>query len=325
MGQAKNHLNTMNSSVNQESLGKLLEKFSGKIIEHESLRDHSLLKVGGVADYFFIADTIKELMEIEIWAKAANLPTRIIGGASQCIFSDYGFPGLIIKNNAQKVVFLHDKNQAIVESGISGKVLAMAAASQDLGGVEFLSGMAGTLGGAVYNNYVASLPRSLAAGFSRSTTTNDYIKKITVLNNQAEIVTYKPNWLHSRPGQTRLRQMTVKPIILTLTLQLFRSRKDDIMRRLAIFQNNSVKDKSVTSEIFFNSANQTAEELIKRSNAWKLKVGQARVFKEMPNRIINLGGAKAQDIRALIDTIRQVVLEKTDVMLEVAIEYIGEW
>jgi len=305
--------------------GTLVDRFGSRVREHEVMRDHTPLGVGGVADFFLRVESIDELIDAVTCARESSTPFTVIGGGSQCVFSDFGYPGIVIENHASGHVCAINKSQIIVESGASARSLAFGAASHDLGGLEFLASYSGSIGGAVYSNYMVDNRTLHTTGFVRSSAINDYCKKVTVLNKQSEIVTYNPSWLRSARHTTRLRTQSRETILLTMTFQLFSSKKEEIVRKLSLYSAQHFPDKKISAMVFIDPLTTSAHKVIVQSGAHKLRVGNARLCKESPNRIQTVGDAQAADVRALIDSVRQRVFDKCNVMLEDALDYIGEW
>lgn len=303
----------------------LLNRFGGRVREHEVMRDHAPLRVGGVADYFLSVTTIDECIDAVTCARESSLPFTVIGGATQCIFSDFGYPGIVIENKAHGHVFIPNKSQIIVQSGTPARSVAFACATYDFGGLEFLASCSGSMGGAVYSNFAADNHALQEKGFVRTSALNEYCKKITVLNKQSEIVTYNQSWLHSANRSTRLRNQSRDTILLTMTFQLFSSKKEEIMRKLSLYSTRNYPDSALSAMVFIDPPTISATQLIVQSGAVKLRVGNARMFPASPNRVQTVGDAQASDVRALIDAVRQRVFEKCNIMLEDALDFIGEW
>lgn len=315
-----------------------------KIREHVVMRDYNTFKVGGVADYFLEVKEVDELVKAVRTAFSLKIPYFILGNGSNILFSDYGFPGLVIKNSTSNIAIMQEKSQAIVDSGVMLGQLIMKLASADLGGLEFLYGIPGTVGGATYGN----------AG-AWGSTIGDYLKNITLLESDPEtgipkIVQCEASWMDFGYRTSKLKKMKNinKPVILTVRLQLARSQKEEIMRKLNVYQSKRGKSQPIghsAGSIFKNpipkeltnvtgagtknmpefAKERTAGYLLEASGAKKSKVGLAEVSNAHANFIVNHDGAKAADIRTLIEEMREKVNQKFGIILEEEIEYIGQW
>jgi len=322
----------------------LAEIIKNHFKEHEVIRDYTVLKIGGVADYFFEAKTVEDLIKSVKAAKKAELPYFLLGSGSNIIFSDYGFPGLVIKNSTSSISFLNDQSQVIADSGVQLTKLILAATSNNLSGLEFLFGVPGTIGGSLYNNAGAY---SLSLG--------DYIKQATVLlpgkkDEDPKIMQLDHDWFDFGYRTSKLKKITgmQKPIVLTIKFQLAQNRQEEIMRRLSSYKlkrENSQPAENLSSSIFRNpipeglenvsgkgsvgmpeiSKERTAGYLLDKSGAKRLKVGGAKVSSKHANFIINASNAKAHEVRKLIEDMRAIVQKKYNVSLEEEIEYIGQW
>lgn len=311
--------------------------------EHVVMREHTTLRVGGVADYFFEAKTIDDLIRAVRAAFDLKIPYFILGNGSNILFSDYGFAGLVIKNSSSHIAIMKEKSQAIVDSGVLLSRLIMELASRDLAGLEFLYGIPGTVGGALYGN---------AGAWGNAI--GDYLKNITVLESDPEtgiprVAQYDGSWMEFSYRDSKLKRMKKnKPVILAARFQLSQNQKEEIIRRL-----NSVKEKREKSQpvgysagsIFRNPLSRemakmtgrgsrnmpefpkerTAGYMLDQAGVKKLKIGSAEVSRMHANFILNRDGAKATEVRSLIEDMREKVNQKFGVVLKEEIEYVGQW
>lgn len=289
------------------------------------LRDYVSLKVGGVADYFYVATNIDELTRAVTAAYKNQMPYFILAGGYNIVPSDSGFPGLVIKNESSGIVFGSDLSTAIVDSGVRIGKLINLAAGHDLGGLEFLFGVPGTIGGAVYGN---------AGAFNYEI--GDFVKSVTLLMPQdGKILTAtKPAvWVNFSYRNSRFKtdykDQIFKPVILTVTLQLVQRRKDEIMR--LVHDNlqqkrryQPLEEKSAGS-FFKNPDKYAAGYLLEEAGAKKLRVGGAAFSKKHANFLVNRKNATANEVRELAEKAKELVSEKYNIPLEEEIEYIGRW
>ena len=133
-------------------LSKLKSTLGEEVFENEPLSKHTTLGIGGPARYFFRAKTVSDLILAIQTAIKNKIPYLVLGNGSNVVVSDKGFSGLCVKNEARNLSFIKEKAQAIADSGVPLSRLIAEAASFDLGGLEFLYGIPGTVGGAVVSN-----------------------------------------------------------------------------------------------------------------------------------------------------------------------------
>lgn len=322
---------------------KITEIIPG-IREHVVMRDFTTWHVGGVADYFLEVFSIDDLLRATRYAVANKIPYFILGNGSNILFSDYGFPGLVIKNLTSNIALLHEKSQIIADSGVTLSRLIMEAASNDLAGLEFLYGVPGTVGGALYSN----------AG-AWGSAISDYVKNITFLkidpkDGIPKIFRYDSSWMEFGYRTSKLKSMKtrLKPVILSVKFQFSRNQKEEIMRRLNLVTEKRQQSQPVgfsAGSVFRNPIpkelenitgrgtksmpelpiERTAGFMLDQAGAKNLKAGQAEVSSKHANFIINKDGAKATDIRTLIEEMREKVRQKYGITLEEEIEYVGQW
>ncbi|MCX6706138.1 MAG: FAD-binding protein [Candidatus Woesebacteria bacterium] len=128
---------------------KILQKLSG-VQKNVLLKDYTTYKIGGPAEYFFIAKTKEDLILTLKSAKDLKLPVFILGGGSNLLISDKGFKGLVIKINISRISL--SGNKAFVGAGVDLTKLAYLSADRGLSGLEWATGIPGTVGGAIYGS-----------------------------------------------------------------------------------------------------------------------------------------------------------------------------
>ena len=123
-----------------------------KILRNELLKHHTSLRIGGPADYFCIPKNRAELLEALKFAKEKKLRLAIMGAGTNLLALDSGFRGLVIKLfGGINDVKIH-RPKAQVGAGVALSKLLLILARKGLGGLEFLAGIPGSIGGAVYMN-----------------------------------------------------------------------------------------------------------------------------------------------------------------------------
>lgn len=292
------------------------------------LSRHCSLKVGGMADYFFTAYNIADLVHAVSLAYGLGLPSFVLGGGYNVVPSDEGFAGLVVQNRSSNIVFSPEFSTVIVDSGVNLSKLINMAAGRDLGALEFLFGVPGTVGGAIYGN---------AGGFGHEI--GDFVKSVTLLlpkEGKMTVVRHSPEWMNFSYRSSKLKsdytKEKQKPIILTATLQLAARRKDEILRLMQ--ENIQAKKKTqpldeISAGSFFKNPGagkeMAAGYLLEQSGAKGLRVGGAGFSKKHANFLINRKNATAVDIAALASAAKERVENKFGVALKEEVEYIGKW
>ena len=301
---------------------KLLKLFGKKIKSNELLADYSTMKVGGPARFLYIAENIEELVKIVSFANENKIQNIIIGAGSNVIFGDDGYNGLVIVNRASNIVFMPQKGEVIVDSGAPLAKLIIEAANRDLGGMENLYGIPGTVGGAVYGNAGANGVEICS-----------FLKSITLLTHDNKIVRYKPEWLRALYRNTKIKNMRKKhlntPLILSCKFQLTHNKKEDITKKIkdiiTIRKEKQPYEKPSAGSIFRNLGTQkekTAGFILDQVGAKKLKTNGAEVSKKHANFIINNNNAKASEILFLIQEMKKLAHDLYGVELEEEVEII---
>jgi|GEM_PF-91995 len=244
----------------------LRERLGDGLKISESLKPYTTMKVGGPADFFYVAKTIDELVPAVTAAWERNLAYFIFSGGSNVLISDYGFPGLVIKNETNNLVFLGEKSQVIADSGTPLGYFISQCTSRGLSGLEWASGIPGTVGGAVYGNMAAWKNETIKLvkaatvlvppewkGRSKPVRRSGFaderlgrparLPRETWGNDVAppRILTVKPSWFQAHYRTTKLKEMAAKgetriPVILTVRFQMTRRRQDEVIKSLQYYQ-----------------------------------------------------------------------------------------
>lgn len=306
---------------------ELRERLGDNLDFNVLLKNHSTIGAGGVSDYFYLAKNVNELVKCIKEADKLNIPFVVIGGGSNILFSDSGFKGMVIKNLSDNIVINTDLGEIIVDSGITVSKLLNQLSSNRLGGIEFMVGIPGTIGGAIYGN----------AG-SKNQYIGDYIKSITVLdkiNGEIKILKRSREWMEFSYRSSKLKRVKgqqFNPIILTVHMRLAQKRNDEIAKRMKdnlVYRQSSQPIGEKTCGSWFKNPGKLPEQaagyLLDKSGAKKIRFGGASVSKKHANFIINKKDATSDDLRKVAEKARELVFNSYDIKLEEEIEYLGEW
>jgi len=276
------------------------------------LAPYTTFKIGGPADWFCEAFSEKELLEAVKFAQEKKLPYFILGGGSNVLVSDLGFRGVVIKmDNGEWIM---DNGKITAGAGITLDKLVNIATENSLSDLEFAAGIHGTLGGAVVGN---------AGAWQESF--GDKVERVKILDENGQI-----KWLNHDECQFAYRQSRFKKskeIVLEVELNLKRGDKDEIESEMAINlkkRGGQPKEPSAGS-IFVNPKPQSAGDLIEKCGLKGKQIGEAKISEKHANFIVNLGGAKAQDVLKLIALAREEVKKKFDLNLKTEIIFLGEF
>lgn len=285
------------------------------------LSRYSTIQIGGNARYFSEPTSLAELQALLLFAREEGLAVLGIGKGSNILFPDEGFPGLVI-------TFIHFDFERLVcdpqsftvtaSSGVNLYRLALAARDAGLGGVEFLSHIPGTVGGALVMN----------AGFSRipgrKMEIGDFVEEVTVMTPEGEVRRLGRNALEFGYRRSNLAGL----IILEARLKLFPAKPEEIQAEIkASFEyRNRVQDLRYPSagSVFKNPGGSqgSSGQMIEKVGLKGKRIGGAMISDRHANFIVNVGGAKASEVLALIRLAQERVLERFGVRLEPEIRII---
>lgn len=286
-----------------------------------SLARYSTFQIGGNARFFSEPASLEELRFLLDFARTEELPFLAIGKGSNILFPDDGFPGLVITfihfapNN---IVFDEEREGVTASSGVNLYRLALAARDAGFGGLEFLSHIPGTLGGALMMN----------AGFSRlpgqKREIGDWVEEVTVITSEGELRCLKREELLFHYRETSLEGM----IILEARLKLYRAKPEKIQEEIqACFRyRNGVQDLRYPSagSVFKNPQGKqgSSGQLIDKVGLKGKKIGGAMISDRHANFIVNIGGARSTHVKDLITLAQDRVLETFGIHLEPEIRII---
>ena len=285
----------------------------GKVIENIDLKKYTTYKAGGIGRVLVIPKDIESLQKLFNYINKNNIKYKMLGLGSNLIFGDDIYEGILIKLDEFNDVNISGTTIR-VGAGYSLIKLSLLAARNDLAGLEFASGIPGTVGGAIYMN----------AGAYKSDM-GYIVKEIKVLTPDNEIITmsnkeldfhYRTSYLQKNPGY----------ICLEATLNLYKGDRNAILdvirdRKKRRMETQPLEFPSAGS-VFRNPPDDFAGRLIEELGYKGKKIGGAMVSTKHANFIINVGNAKGNDIKKLVLEIQEKVKEKYDIELKVEQEFV---
>ena len=286
----------------------------GKYLENESLSKYTTYKVGGTAKVIVSPKSREKLVLLLKELKEKNIKYMILGNGSNTLFSDKEYDGVIIKLDLfDKITYY--RNLVKAEAGVNLIKLSYQTVKRGLAGLEFASGIPGTVGGAVFMN----------AGAYKSDM--GYVtKSIEVLTPKLEIITMTNKELNFH-YRTSFLQKHKGYICLEATFQLRKNDKDLLQeivedRKRRRLESQPLEYPSAGS-VFRNPENNFAGKLIEDLGLKGYTVGGAKVSEKHANFIVNHNNAKAEDIKTIIDKIQKEVKEKYDIDLKCEQEFVN--
>ena len=291
-----------------------------------SLKNYTTFKIGGPAKYFFAAKTKGDLIEAVSVAKKLRLPFFILGGGSNLLISDDGFKELVIKIENLKLKI--ENSKLIVDAGVSLSKLVDISTKRGLTGLEWAVGIPGTVGGAVFGN---------AGAFQKSM--KNVVKKVEVFDTK-ELRIENYGLRDCRFGyKDSVFKRNKNLIILSVALKLKKGKKSEIKKKIKEYLNyrketqplnypsaGSVFKNPSPSQVFLKKFGRasgfSAGELIQKCGLKGKKIGQVQISEKHANFIVNLGNARAKDVKKLINLAKKEVKKKFKINLEEEIQFL---
>ncbi len=298
----------------QHVLIRLRELFGERLLLDEPLARYTSARIGGPADAYLPVYTRRELATAARMAWAHEVPLFILGGGSNILISERGVRGLVIHNRTDYVAF--DGARVTADAGVSTIRLARRCAKRGLSGLEWAIGIPGTLGGAVFGN--------AGAHGSDMSSVLLYVEAAVPKSN----VRLSNADLAFQYRSSILKRVPRRIVILRATLQLKRDHPAAIAARMEeynAYRKRTQPPGATIGSMFKNPPGDFAGRLIEAAGLKGARVGGAQISTMHANFFINLGGATADDVRALMDLAREEVLRQFKVELEPEIELVGEW
>lgn len=278
--------------------------------ENVPLKDMTWYALGGCAEYLVRPQSVEQLQEIVRRAAAAKMPMRVLGLGSNLLVSDEGVKGIVLKLDMEAFTQAEFNGTTLkAGAGTNLNKLVLDSVRKGLSGLESLTGIPGSVGGAVRMNAGGNF------GDIGSCT-----ERVTVMDMQGNVFEKaKPELVFDY----RWVNITA-PIILDATMELGQTDPDQALKMVKevwIYKKNTQPLNTRNAGcIFKNPRGMSAGALIDRAGLKGTQVGGAFVSDKHANFITTESGCKSADVQQLIELIRGKVKEKFDVELELEIE-----
>lgn len=297
------------------SIRKQLEVYA-EVLENEPMSKHTTYHVGGRVDYYIYPTNFTALMRVVTILNRADIPYYVMGRGSNVLFSDTDFHGAIINlDRTLNDYYVEEDGTIVAQAGCSIINLSVQAMKHHLTGLEWASGIPGSIGGALYMN----------AGAYKSNMSS-IVDEVCVLKDQAIVwipaealdFGYRHSIFQNHKEWIILAcRLSLKPGIYAEIQDLMSSRRE---RRMS----TQPLDKPCAGSVFRNPEQMPAWKLIDEMGFRGYQIGGAKVSEKHSNFIVNENNtASASDIRALIDLIRQEAKEKYDISLITEVEQLN--
>ena len=286
-----------------------------KILYNEPMKKYTTFKVGGPAECLIKIDNEADLKEILNFANENNIEIHVVGNGSNLLVLDGGIKGIIILMRIEDIKISEEKYIIKVKSGTKIAKLGQILANQQIAGFEELSGIPGTIGGAVIMN--AGAHGKEMKDIVKSVRCFDYSGKVKEFTNKEMNFEYRNSILKNN-----------KYIVTSVILELYKGNKQEIQQKMKIYKDYRKEHQPIeypsAGSTFKRGEDYITAKLIDESGLKGYKVGDAEVSTRHAGFIINKGNATANDILNLIEYVKKVIYEKFGKKLDLEIQIIGE-
>jgi UDP-N-acetylmuramate dehydrogenase len=292
-------------------------RLGGRARPGASLARYTSFRIGGPADLLVVPDTAGELSHVLATASAFGVRVTLLGGGSNVLVGDGGMRGIVVRlGRGFRTIDWHDAPLIRAGAAVQLGRLARGAATRGLAGLEYAEGIPGTVGGALFMNAGA------------------YGGEVADAVDAVEGIVPDGGTMTEIPGSALpfgYRRAGVPPgfVVTAVRFRLrrepaaaVRARMDDARaRRVAAQPHGSAN----AGSIFKNPRGDHAGRLIDQAGLKGARAGRARISEQHANFIVNEGGARAAEVKALMDLAQRVVWERSGVWLEPEVQLVGSW
>ena len=287
-----------------------------EILEAEPMKNHTTFRIGGPADALALPKTPEEVAEVVRFCHEHAQPYYVLGNGSNLLVSDEGYRGIVLQLYRNFNDIQVNGETITVQSGAMLAAVARTAYQNSLTGLEFASGIPGTIGGAVVMN---------AGAYGGEM--KHVLREVTVLTKEGEVLA-----IPAKALELGYRTSVIPKngwIVLGAVLQLKKGDPEQILARM-----EELKEQRITKQpLDLPSAGSTfkrpegyfAGKLIMDAGLRGFTVGGAQVSEKHCGFVVNRGDATAADVWELICEVKRRVKERTGVELEPEVKLLGDF
>ena len=292
----------------QDAIKEIISLHLGKVLINEKISNYTTYKVGGKVRAVCFPKGEEELVTLVKLLKERKVKYFVLGNGSNVLFSDNLYDGVIIKLDNFNKINIQDN---IIEVGAGYPLVKLSndAMRNSLVGLEFASGIPGTVGGAVFMN---------AGAYGEEMSM--IVESVRVLNSDCEIIELSNKEMEFS-YRTSMLQNHLDYVCISTKLKLSRGVKEEIEKVITERRAKRRETQPLTypsaGSVFRNPPQMYAGKLIEDMGLKGFTVGKAMVSDKHANFIVNTGNAKASDIKKIIDTIKAKALTKYNIKLRV--------
>ncbi len=293
---------------------KLTADFKGSIVlRDELMKNHTTFKIGGPAD-IYIEPQIDDVPRLIRLLKHENIPYMVIGNGSNILVSDDGIEGVVVSLGKDAGDISIEGNIVKAQAGAILSSVASKAAEAGLSGLEFASGIPGSIGGAIYMN---------AGAYGGEM--KDILSKATILMADGQIKVFSPEELDLSYRHSAL--MNNGGIVLSVEIVLQPGDSSDIKARIADIRNQRIEKQPLNypsaGSTFKRPEGYFAGKLIDDVGLRGYRVGGAQVSEKHCGFVVNIENATCADVIRLMTDVDRKVYSEVGVHLEPEVRIVG--
>lgn len=288
------------------------------ILKNEPMSKHTSLKIGGNAEYFLKIKSIEELKKVLNLANKNKIQVTVIGNGTNLLVKDGGIKGIVIKLELKDFKIRKSTNEILitVESGMTLATLSAIALKEEITGLEFLSGIPGTIGGAIRMN---------AGAYGGEM--KDIIVKTRYMTKDGKIKTLNLNE-HKFSYRNSVFSELNDVIIIDTTIKTKKGNKAEIEEKIKEYSESRKKNQPLeypnAGSTFKRIEGVPTAKLIDDCGLKGYCIGDAEISTKHAGFIINKGKATAKDVLELVEYTKKEIKKKFDIDIELEILVLGE-
>ena len=294
---------------------ELRERFGARVRSAMPLAELTSFRIGGPADLFVAVEDETELMHAKAAAYRVGVPCFCLGAGTNLLVSDRGMRGLVVRLGDGFGKIKIDDTKVVAGAAAAFGTLVQAVVDRGLEGLEFGEGIPGTVGGGLVMN---------AGAFG-----GEIAKVVTLVHGVTEAGEAIALTRDEVKFAYRRTELPAHFVVTRVDFELARGDRAQLMARVAELKAKraSRQPRGVPNagSIFKNPPGKFAGKLLEGAGLKGTRLGGAAFSDQHANFIVNLGGAQAAEVRALIDMARNKVKEQSGVWLEPEVRLVGDW
>ncbi len=285
----------------------------GRVLCREPMARHTSFKIGGLADLLVVPGDVEDLKAALAFARSQRIPVYVLGSGSNTLVRDGGIRGMVIFPSEIQVLE-RQGDEVTAGAGVRVSRLLAFCSKQGLSGLEILSGVPGTVGGAVWGN---------AGAWGGSVA--DHLARVQLVTADGDDAILARDVL---PFAYRFSGLPTGSVVVSATFALAPGDPTAIRQQISrwLVRRNATQPVEFRSagSIFKNPPGDYAGRLVEAAGVKGTRIGGAMISEKHGNFFVNLGDAQAADVLALIALAQEQVRATAGIELELEIRVVGE-